>query len=688
MKIGRTTVPPPRRAPPTPSPLSAAAVPRAPLKKALLIAISAAGPGYAPLAGPHGDVLLMRTLLLERYGYAARDVVTLSDEPGVGAVQPTRVNILAAIAELVRGARSGDRFFFHYCGHTTQTPNRTNSEEDGMDECLVPADGEPHKITDNELRAALVEPLPVGAALVAVFDSCHSASLLDLAHFRCNRVYVPWVNKGRRRSDERWNAVVRRHAMPLLPVSKPPSRTNTSTSAHPLSPLAPVPPIPALAHVSPLSPDAKPPPRPTRRATRRATRELRELVQLMEDARADVPTRPNSPASPEAPTPMVTTRRIYEAARTSARTVRAWRTEVDALEVREDDALEVHEDEAVAVERAGTEGEAQGRDKRRRGKRASLPLLPVRLGSLRERDSKGKGKGKGKAREKEEDDNKIQGKQRRTTVTRARAVSIAVGKENADAGAGAGVGVGVGAGATRPTLKVAVERTGRPVSWFEEMGEGAEGRGRACESPERVWPCQGDCRESSHGHDGGAAPAADVISLASCKDHQFSWEDAEGGSMTRELVRILEREPHPTLRALVTRVSHALHRLTLERHWDTRRWKRECKAYEAEMRRLALDGDVGGGGGGGGDVDAAPTLTSGPSRTSTLSLEPSSRTASVAPPSPALLARDTRAPVKVQAKAKSEGFVDPPVSDYEMDNFQNPEVASHRPLDMDRPWSI
>ena len=51
----------------------------------------------------------------------------------------------------------------------------------------------------------------------AVFDSCHSCSLLgrfcisfwftanyiilDLEHFRCNRVYVPWRNKGRRKSD-------------------------------------------------------------------------------------------------------------------------------------------------------------------------------------------------------------------------------------------------------------------------------------------------------------------------------------------------------------------------------------------------------------------------------------------------------------------------------------------------------
>ncbi|KAJ7155162.1 caspase domain-containing protein [Mycena filopes] len=174
--------------------------------------------GYAPLKGPHADVAAMRKLLVGRYGYAEGDIVTLLDSAaedgdvdpdgkGGGQLQPTRVNILRAIDDLVRGARKGDRFFFHYCGHTTQIENRSNSEEDGMDECLVPIDGEANRIMDNELRRHLVAALPVGSTLVAVFDSCHSASLLDLAHFRCNRVYVPWLSKGRRRSDERWNAV-------------------------------------------------------------------------------------------------------------------------------------------------------------------------------------------------------------------------------------------------------------------------------------------------------------------------------------------------------------------------------------------------------------------------------------------------------------------------------------------------
>jgi len=67
------------------------------------------------------------------------------------------------------------------------------------------------------LHKWLVKPLPSGSALTAIFDSCNSGTLLgnvpsilslstvayirkDLGHYKCNNVYRPWVNKGKRRS--------------------------------------------------------------------------------------------------------------------------------------------------------------------------------------------------------------------------------------------------------------------------------------------------------------------------------------------------------------------------------------------------------------------------------------------------------------------------------------------------------
>ncbi|KAJ7032868.1 hypothetical protein C8F04DRAFT_639334 [Mycena alexandri] len=587
---------------------------------------------------------------------------------------------------------------------------------------------------------------------------------------------------------------------------------------------------------------------PKRKLTRRETREMRELVSLLGMAPAPsslapvssatlisaaaplpagtargvvatgeeeedelVPTRPNTPDaathahspvddyahySAVADRPLVTTRRIYEAARTSPTQVRAWRTEVGALDVdvgvdvdlrgfesrgapggEEDEVVvgskEQGEGEERKLKRAGTDGEvrvgrrkqtlaqnspvvdaARERDSEEKGthrarKRASLPipLEQLRLGLGLGFGQHGRGRGRregsvGSVQPQEEVDpwtptsrsqskirgkNKSQSRQRRTTVTRARAVSVAVRP------AGVGVGDGHGAGkerekentgltpaiptaavpvaaptsnapGARPSLRLAVphkggDTDGRRTSWLEEDGEERE-----CESPAPVWVCQGwNCRDPEHGHAlGGEEERAEVISLASCKDYQLTWEDKDGGSMTRELVRILERDPHPTLRTLVTNVSHALHRMTLERHLEIRRYKRDLKRYNRWFQRHRPDVPVPRGGA----VDtsapreaALPSPSVSVSATSTLSLAtPSgatsvSRSSSVIPPPPPALSSapfaartQVHKPLKPQAKAKSEGFVDAPV--YDMDNFQNPQVASHLPLDMERPWSM
>ena len=65
-------------------------------------------------------------------------------------------------------------------------------------------------ILGNELRKCLVDPLPVSAHLTAIFDSCHSGTLLDLDHYLCNNIYHPWKNPGRRRYKTLWQHVRRR----------------------------------------------------------------------------------------------------------------------------------------------------------------------------------------------------------------------------------------------------------------------------------------------------------------------------------------------------------------------------------------------------------------------------------------------------------------------------------------------
>ncbi|KAJ6487853.1 hypothetical protein C8R45DRAFT_258962 [Mycena sanguinolenta] len=432
--------------------------------------------------------------------------------------------------------------------------------------------------------------------------------------------------------------------------------------------------------------------------------EIPEMPTLVAEPEDELePTRPNTPATASehyAALPLVTTRRIYEAARTAQGRLRAWRTEVDALEVGYQDSgagkggndVGEAQDNAVkrGLARAGTEGDArlrggrQKQKKRKEGetgddskermvrKRSSMPLVPLRMGSF----------GAGwRVNEEEEaagtEDVKAKGKERRTAVTRARAVSVTVREDS-----GGGEGKENIVASARPALAVAVPwEQGRPASWLEEGDE------RACDSPAPVWPCTGwTCRDLTHGHDDDKA---EVISLASCKDYQLSWEDSNGGSMTRELVRILERDPHPTLRSLVTRVSHALHGMSLERHIETRRYKRDLKKYNAFLERQRANAALHRPGSSGGPAATDDTASH---MSTLLPLTPSRQSSFLPGPKEtdtadmsAVAVQKPRSALPV-ARSKSEGFVDEPT--FDMDNFQDPQVSSHYPLNMEQPWRM
>ncbi|EGF82355.1 hypothetical protein BATDEDRAFT_9780 [Batrachochytrium dendrobatidis JAM81] len=107
----------------------------------------------------------------------------LTDDLQDPAALPTRANILAAFHWLVAGAKNGDAFFLHYSGHGAYQKDTDGDEEGGYDQTIVPLDHEQAgQITDDEMNAILVHPLPKGARLTAVFDCCHSGSVLDLPY--------------------------------------------------------------------------------------------------------------------------------------------------------------------------------------------------------------------------------------------------------------------------------------------------------------------------------------------------------------------------------------------------------------------------------------------------------------------------------------------------------------------------
>ncbi|TFK39201.1 peptidase C14, caspase domain-containing protein [Crucibulum laeve] len=212
-------------------------------KKALLV-----GVGYRAtygvqdvrwaLPGAHTDVRVVKDWLTQKRGYREQDIVVLSEDMSDPLLHPTKDNIIRELEAFTAGSRPGDHYFFLYTGHSGQREVRSDSikddgakkEEDNMDEYIIPCDAvaiesivdddgkkkkmvkirEDMTILDDDLNRLLVERLADTSQLVAVFDNCHSGTLLDLEHHRCNRV-TSGYSRGRRFLRSTFEALTEQH---------------------------------------------------------------------------------------------------------------------------------------------------------------------------------------------------------------------------------------------------------------------------------------------------------------------------------------------------------------------------------------------------------------------------------------------------------------------------------------------
>ncbi|KAF5392726.1 hypothetical protein D9757_000945 [Collybiopsis confluens] len=184
---------------------------RGPAKKALLIGVKGTDqPTMRQLRQTHKDATIIQELLVKQYQYDQENIVTMLDCSPIKDPdrRPTHANILRELYALVADARPDDQYFF-YCasylyeverrvkfrdtdsGHADQKRTTDDpSEIDGLDEFILPCDStgvDDNAIRDNLLKDILIKNLPAGCKLTAVFDACHSGTLLDLDHWRCNR---------------------------------------------------------------------------------------------------------------------------------------------------------------------------------------------------------------------------------------------------------------------------------------------------------------------------------------------------------------------------------------------------------------------------------------------------------------------------------------------------------------------
>ena len=157
-----------------------------PRRTALLVGINYRGTADE-LNGCYNDVVNVATYLRTVLGYAPGAITMLTDgnrgSVFPASVAPTRQNILAGLSALVAGMAAGDEAFFHYSGHGTLVRDRNGDEASGLDSCICPLDyAGGGVITDDEIRALLVNRVPRGARLYVILDCCHNGTGCDIRY--------------------------------------------------------------------------------------------------------------------------------------------------------------------------------------------------------------------------------------------------------------------------------------------------------------------------------------------------------------------------------------------------------------------------------------------------------------------------------------------------------------------------
>ena len=143
-------------------------------KLALLVGINDYSGDVLPLAGCVNDVMLQKQLLIHRFGFNPKDIVTLTDE------QATRQGILSTFEEhLIKQAKPGDNVVFHFSGHGGQVLDPDKDNPDGKNSTLIPIDfqsnssgGEVEDIMGHTLFLLMYALKTDNVTMV--LDSCHS----------------------------------------------------------------------------------------------------------------------------------------------------------------------------------------------------------------------------------------------------------------------------------------------------------------------------------------------------------------------------------------------------------------------------------------------------------------------------------------------------------------------------------
>ena len=139
-----------------------------PARRALCVGINDYPYEGNDLKGCVNDAMAWASLLTGPFSFAKPDVKMLLDD------QATKKNVVAALEDLLAGARPGDVVVFTNSSHGSYRAD-TDRDEPKYDELLCPYDIDDNDITDDELRE-LIADIKDGVRLTVILDNCHSGT--------------------------------------------------------------------------------------------------------------------------------------------------------------------------------------------------------------------------------------------------------------------------------------------------------------------------------------------------------------------------------------------------------------------------------------------------------------------------------------------------------------------------------
>ena len=113
------------------------------MKKALLIGINYYTLEDKKLNGCINDIIDMRNVLIDAYSYHMNNIIMLRDDSENSSYQPTRINIINHLKNLINETEHLKEIWIHYSGHGSNIMNKNRNNENNSekeDQMIVPID--------------------------------------------------------------------------------------------------------------------------------------------------------------------------------------------------------------------------------------------------------------------------------------------------------------------------------------------------------------------------------------------------------------------------------------------------------------------------------------------------------------------------------------------------------------------